>query len=29
VKNRKKIERNPKDPELIKTAHGVGYRHDG
>ena len=26
---RKKLEKNPKDPDLIKTAHGVGYRYDG
>ena len=26
---RKRIERNPKSPELILTVHGVGYRHDG
>lgn len=25
---RKKIEKDPKAPEIIKTAHGVGYRYD-
>ena len=26
---RKKVELNPKEPEIIKTVHGVGYRYDG
>ncbi len=26
---RKKIEENPKDPNLIITVHGFGYRYDG
>lgn len=26
---RKRIERDPKRPELIRTIHGVGYRFDG
>lgn len=26
---RKKIERDPREPEIIKTVHGVGYRYDG
>lgn len=26
---RKKVEHNPKEPEIIKTVHGVGYRYDG
>ncbi len=25
---RKKIEDNPKEPEIIKTVHGVGYRYE-
>lgn len=25
---RKRIERDPKSPEIIKTVHGVGYRYD-
>ena len=25
---RKRIERDPKNPEIIKTVHGVGYRYD-
>ena len=25
---RKKIERNPAKPEIIKTVHGIGYRYD-
>jgi DNA-binding response OmpR family regulator len=28
AKLRKRIERNPKSPEIIKTVHGVGYRFD-
>jgi DNA-binding response OmpR family regulator len=26
---RKRIERAPRDPKIIKTVHGVGYRFDG
>jgi DNA-binding response OmpR family regulator len=26
---RKRIESDPKDPQLIRTVHGVGYRFDG
>lgn len=26
---RKRIEQNPKDPAIIVTVHGLGYRHDG
>ncbi|MCL4694972.1 MAG: response regulator transcription factor [Candidatus Hydrogenedentes bacterium] len=26
---RKRIERDPKNPEIIRTVHGVGYRYDG
>ncbi len=26
---RKRIERDPKAPQIIKTVHGVGYRYDG
>ncbi|MBN1516878.1 response regulator transcription factor [Candidatus Sumerlaeota bacterium] len=26
---RKRIEHNPKDPQIIQTVHGVGYRYDG
>ena len=26
---RKRIERDPKDPRIIATVHGVGYRYDG
>jgi len=26
---RRKIERDPADPRIIRTVHGVGYRHDG
>jgi DNA-binding response OmpR family regulator len=26
---RKKIETDPKDPTIIRTVHGVGYRYDG
>ena len=25
---RKRIERDPKDPKIITTVHGVGYRYD-
>ena len=25
---RKKIERNPKSPEIIRTVHGAGYRYE-
>lgn len=25
---RKRVERDPKSPEIIKTVHGVGYRYD-
>ena len=25
---RKKVEQNPKDPQIIKTVHGVGYRYE-
>jgi DNA-binding response OmpR family regulator len=26
---RKRIERDPKEPQLIRTVHGAGYRYDG
>lgn len=26
---RKRIERDPKNPTIIRTVHGVGYRYDG
>ena len=26
---RKAVEVNPKEPSIIKTVHGVGYRYDG
>jgi len=26
---RKRIERDPRDPKIIRTVHGVGYRYDG
>jgi len=26
---RKRIEHDPKDPHIIRTVHGVGYRYDG
>ena len=26
---RKRIEPDPKDPQIIRTVHGVGYRYDG
>jgi len=26
---RKRIELDPKDPQIIRTVHGVGYRYDG
>lgn len=26
---RKRIERNPREPEIIQTVHGAGYRHSG
>jgi len=26
---RKRIERDPKNPSIIRTVHGVGYRYDG
>ncbi|MCA9443162.1 MAG: winged helix-turn-helix domain-containing protein, partial [Candidatus Omnitrophica bacterium] len=26
---RKRIELDPKDPKIIRTVHGVGYRYDG
>ena len=29
AKLRKKIEQNPKEPRIIQTVHGVGYRFDG
>ncbi|MBW2277326.1 MAG: response regulator transcription factor [Deltaproteobacteria bacterium] len=29
AKLRKKIEQNPKEPRIIQTVHGVGYRYDG
>ena len=29
AKLRKRIERNPSEPEIIQTVHGVGYRFDG
>jgi len=29
AKLRKKIELDPKDPRIIQTVHGVGYRYDG
>jgi DNA-binding response OmpR family regulator len=28
-KLRKKIEADPKSPEIIKTVHGTGYRFEG
>lgn len=28
-KLRKMIELDPRDPKIIETVHGVGYRHDG
>jgi two-component system, OmpR family, alkaline phosphatase synthesis response regulator PhoP len=28
-KLRRRIELDPKDPQIIKTVHGVGYRYDG
>jgi DNA-binding response OmpR family regulator len=29
AKLRKRIERDPRHPDLIRTVHGVGYRYDG
>ncbi|NJN46045.1 MAG: response regulator transcription factor [Candidatus Competibacteraceae bacterium] len=29
AKLRKRIERDPRHPQLIRTVHGVGYRYDG
>jgi len=29
AKLRKKIERDPKDPKIVRTVHGVGYRYEG
>ncbi|MEZ5582475.1 MAG: response regulator transcription factor [Candidatus Competibacteraceae bacterium] len=29
AKLRRRIERDPRHPELIRTVHGVGYRYDG
>jgi len=29
AKLRKKVELDPKEPRIIQTVHGVGYRHDG
>lgn len=29
AKLRKRIERDPKNPTIIRTVHGVGYRYDG
>ncbi|MFW5857427.1 MAG: winged helix-turn-helix domain-containing protein, partial [Planctomycetota bacterium] len=26
---RKRLERDPRQPDLLKTVHGVGYRYDG
>ncbi|MGI9304265.1 MAG: response regulator transcription factor [Gammaproteobacteria bacterium] len=28
-KLRKMIEKNPREPEIVRTVHGVGYRYDG